>query len=68
MENKTITEEERAELEVRSQEWWDNELSPQDRLFKLIAYKKAYNVDIEYPTKEQIVLFFCLEIVKLKNE
>lgn len=45
----------------KAMDWW-NSLSGEDKMIRLVAYKKAFKVDINYPDEEQICLLFAMEI------
>ena len=59
--NKQITKEEMEQFLFQANEWW-NSLGGTQKLFRLLAYKKAYGKDIDYPNADQIMLLYALEI------
>jgi hypothetical protein len=46
---------------VKAMDWW-NDLSGEDKIFRLVAYKLAFGIDINYPTEDQIMELFALEV------
>ncbi len=47
----------------RAYDWW-NGLNGEDMIIRLLAYKKAFNVDINYPDEEQVMTLYYLEFRK----
>lgn len=45
----------------KAMDWW-NGLSGENKIFRLIAYEQAFNIKINYPTEEQVMALYYLEL------
>lgn len=44
----------------KAMEWWNN-LSGENKIIRLVAYKQNFGIDINYPSEEQVVTLYNLE-------